>query len=92
MKMIKFLVLSAVGMSLPGLEGLSQAFSGKAFWDKQFAPARLSSIAGMLSKEGPWLILKYSSRLWGDKPVNPANKFIYPKSLRVRGGKKKKLK
>ena len=66
--------------------------SRKADWNKQFAPACLSSVAGTLSKEGPWLSLKYSFRLWGDKPVNSANKLFYPKSLRARGERKKKLK
>ena len=66
--------------------------SRKADWNKQFAPACLASVAGTLSKEGPWLSLKYSFRLFGDKPVNSANKLFYPTSLSARGERKKKLK
>lgn len=92
MKIIIFSLLSAVRHHLLAWWACSRAFCGKANWNKQFAPAPLSSVAGMLSKEGPWLSLKHSPKLWGHQPGNSANKLFYPKSLRVKGEKKKKLK
>lgn len=71
--------------------GMSSSFLQEG-WLEQTVCTCLSVFRSWHSLKGPWLSLKYSSKLWGDRPVNSANKLFYPKSLRVRGEKKKKLK
>lgn len=84
----RFLLL---GASLAGLAGLLSSFL-REDWLEETVCTCLPVFRSWRALKGPWLSSKCGSRLWGDKPANSANKLFYPKSLRVRREKKKKLK
>ena len=88
MKMIIFLVISAVRTSPAGLVGLLLSFLREG-WVGQTVCTCLPVFRSWHPPKGHWLSLKYGSRLQGDKPVNSASKLFYPKSLRVKEKRKR---